>query len=122
MDNLLPLIAASAPRALYVVLFVVGLVMALNRHARHPVASRLAVIAFVLLLSREIVAFASQAYIMSHVHLEARETMMPVVTAFNLGALVLGVVGTTLLVLAVFADRNTAPLSAAPPVTTSASR
>jgi hypothetical protein len=121
MESLLPLLVASAPRALFVVLFVVGLVMALTRRGRHPVASRLAVIAFVLLLAREVVAFASQAYIMSHIQLGARQEMMPVMTAYNLGGLMLGIVGTTLLVLAVFADRNEARVSAASPATTSAS-
>jgi len=121
MEKLLPVIAATAPRAIFVILFIVGIVIALARHGRHPLASRLAVIAFILLLAREIVSVASQAYVMLHTDLRAHE-LLPIVTAYNLAGLALSLAGTTLLAVAVFADRNPAGASAAAPATASASR
>jgi hypothetical protein len=120
MDMLLPLLTAAAPRALYVIIFIVGLVMALSRRARHPGATRLAVIAFVILIVEQVLQVANQAYVMSQAGHLGAETIR-VITFMGLANVLLGVVGTTLLVLAVFADRGTTSASAVAPATTSAS-
>jgi hypothetical protein len=120
MESTLALITASAPRALFVIVFVVGIIMALTRRARHPNASRLAVIAFVLLIAGEAVQVGSQAYLMSHAGRIGPE-FIRVVTMLHLGNLAVSILGMLLLVLAVFADRDPVATSAGP-ATTSALR
>src|SRR5262245_25604843 len=116
MENTFALLAVSAPRALFTILFVVGIVMALTRRARHPNASRLAVIGFVLLIIGEALQIASQAYLMSHAG-QYGPAVLQVVTVLNLGNLGLSIVGMLLLILAIFTDREPAPTSAGPGTT-----
>ena len=113
MDMLTPFLVTSAPRALFVILFIVGLAMAVARRERHPNASRLAIIAFVLLIAAEVTQVASQAYMFSH-GVRANMDVARTLGYFAVGGLLLNIVGMTLLVLSVFADRNP-PLSARTP-------
>jgi hypothetical protein len=122
MDNLLPAIPMLAPRALFLVLYVMGIVMALNRQARHPAASRLAIVACVLLIGSELLTAGSSVYLFSHRGSATTAELGMTLVIFNIANLLLHIVGLTLLVLAVFADRNPATVSAASPATTSASR
>jgi len=108
MDYLMPLLVTSAPRALFIILFVVGLVMAVARRAQHPNASRLAIIAFVVLIAGELVQVASQAYLFTH-NFRATPDFARTLGYFSMGSLALSVTGMTLLVLAVFADRSPQP-------------
>jgi hypothetical protein len=122
MELFMPLLTVIAPRVLFLALFVIGIVMALNRQARHPAASRLAIIAFVLLIAAEVLTAASNTYVMSHRDGSSLTDLAQILAIINIANLLLHIVGMTLLVLAVFADRSTPAASAATPATTSASR
>ena len=108
MEMLMPLLFTSGPRALFVILFVVGLAMAVARRAHHPNASRLAIVAFSILIAGELLQVASQVFLFSHTA-SLNPERMRIMGFFAIGSLVLSIAGMTLLVLAVFADRNSAP-------------
>lgn len=121
MENIGALLTVTAPRALFVIIFIVGIVMALTRRAQHPNASRLAVIAFALLIVGEAAQVAMQAYLMAHVGQMGGEYLR-VISLLGLGNIAVSLLGMLLLVLALFADRDPARATSATAATTNGLR
>lgn len=108
MEMYMGLVAIVAPRLLYVAVYVTGLVVALARANAHPTASRLAASGFIALILGSLIGIYGSYLTMQPNRPPISELAQILAVTGLLGA-GLGLVGTVLIVMALFADRNPAP-------------